>query len=171
MSENIEKKPVQNLAFDAGIVSYKTENGTVIEFAPTDPLFWTAMAAACDKIEGHLQRYHAALSKASGAQLYKQLVDINNDLLKVVDDLFGEAGVGAKIFRAGNRTVSCYTLVRGVPNICNLIMLISDVMHDALDDEVVHQVPKAMERVDSYVAKYERQQRTWAEKREQYEQR
>ncbi len=138
---------LKNLNIDLGVEQYQVGNA-VISVNPTDIYFVQRMADVFDKMDGLQLKYKGQLEAAkTGTEAFRICKDIDKEMRKVIDDLFGEAGISEQIFGK----ISLFSIAGGLPVWANLLLALMEETDSAVLAAQTERSPK----LEEYLKKYD----------------
>lgn len=117
----------------------------VIRFSPTDMFFAQKLYSAFEALDEKQKKYDATPKMGNAKKAFELSEQIDRDMRETIDTIFG-APVSAAVFSS----LHAYSMSKGLPLWCNLVLAVMDEMDDSFSRE-----QKAMNpRIQKYTAKY-----------------
>jgi hypothetical protein len=151
---------MKKLDLDTGVQQYEIGKA-VVEFNPTDGFFLERVNNALEKINGFQNKYEGQVNAIQAAQndeneleatqkMFKVSREIDQDMRKVIDDLFNKEGVSYEIFGE----TSLFALAKnGLPVSINLLIAVGDEINDCIEEAKKAQ---DSEKMQEYLGKYKK---------------
>ena len=140
----------EKLSFGTSVREYTLNDLCTVAFSPTDSFFAEKLFNVFDSLSVKQDEYEKQVKNAMGN---REIFDIartrDAEMREMINGIFGQ-DVCSSLFP--NRSV--YAMEDGLPEWCNLLLTVMDVMDDKLVTEQKAQSP----RVQKYTSKYKKYQ-------------
>lgn len=142
---------MEKIGFSTSVKEYSLNDACTVSFSPTDSFFAEKLFHVFDQLSGKQEEYEAQVKQVIGK---KEIFEIararDTEMREMVNGVFG-ADVCTSLF--ADRSV--YSMADGLPEWCNLLLAVMDVM----DETVVTEQKASNPRVQKYTAKYQKYQK------------
>lgn len=139
---------VTNLNIATGLREFNLNGKVTVTFNPTDYAFAEKLYRAYADLDSKQGEISKKLEEANIDETFDLMRQMDGEMRKVLNDLFGKDVVTPLIGSA-----NIYAFADGVPIWCNLLFAVLDLM----DVETTEQQKKTRARMAKYTAKYEAQ--------------